>query len=86
MFTPPCRFIRRSFGRGPFSSSLRGRTGCATGFLLAFAAGAVAQPVTFIRSDYGSASGARAIVSADFNRDGAPDLAQANNGRNTVRS
>lgn len=84
MFTPPSRFLRRSFRRGPFSSTLCDRAGCATGFLLAFATCAAAQPATFIRSDYGSASGARAIVSADFNRDGAPDLAQANNGRNTV--
>ncbi|HXI29917.1 MAG TPA: VCBS repeat-containing protein [Vicinamibacterales bacterium] len=52
--------------------------------MFAFAAGAAAQPVTLVRNDYLSVSGARAIVSADFNRDGAPDLAQANNGRNTV--
>src|SRR5688572_11278384 len=78
------RFIRRSFGRGMFPSTRRGRAGCAAGCLLAFAAGAAAQPVTFIRSDHGSALGARAIVSSDFNRDGAPDIAQANNGRNTV--
>ena len=72
MFTSPCRFIR------PFIAC------CTAALAVAGAASAQTQPATFIRSDYGSTSGARAIVAADFNRDGAPDLAQANNGRNTV--
>ena len=45
---------------------------------------AVAQPASFSRDDYSSADGARAIVSADFDRNGRPDLAHANVGRNTV--
>ena len=43
-----------------------------------------AQTLTFSRQDYASREGARALVSADFNRDGRPDLAHANTGRNTV--
>ena len=74
-----------NMGRGSHPVHSRGgRARVAAGLLLACTAGAAAQTVTFVRSDFGSVSGARAIVSADFNRDGAPDLAQANNGRNTV--
>jgi hypothetical protein len=39
---------------------------------------------TFSRTDYPSTAGARAIVSADFDNDGAPDFATANTGGNTV--
>ena len=45
---------------------------------------ATAQVVTFARDDYASDVGARAIVSADFNRDGWLDVAQANVDRNSV--
>ena len=77
--------IMNNSGRGSHPVHTRGgRARLAAGLLLACTAGAAAQTVTFVRSDYGSVSGARAMVSADFNRDGAPDLAQANNGRNTV--
>src|SRR5687768_12756583 len=43
-----------------------------------------AQTPSFSRSDYQSHPGARAIATADFNRDGWPDVAHANTGRNTV--
>jgi hypothetical protein len=43
-----------------------------------------AQPLAFARADYASAPGPRAVVAADFNRDGAVDLALANTGRATV--
>ena len=56
----------------------------AASLLLAFQADALAQDVTFARDDYASFAGARAIVSADFNRDGLPDVALANSGRNSV--
>ena len=36
-----------------------------------------AQPLTFAKTDYPSAPGARAIATADFNRDGWPDVAHA---------
>jgi hypothetical protein len=39
---------------------------------------------SFSRSEYPSAAGARAIVTADFDNDGAPDFATANAGGNTV--
>ena len=51
---------------------------------LAFGAAAAAQTPSFARDDVASVAGARAIVAADFNRDGRPDLAHANSGRNTV--
>jgi hypothetical protein len=53
-------------------------------FVLALTADATAQTLTFARADVASVAGARAIVSGDFNRDGRPDLAHANIGRNTV--
>lgn len=43
-----------------------------------------AQPLTFARDDHASHAGARGIASADFDRDGWPDVAHANTGRNTV--
>src|SRR4051812_20032075 len=48
------------------------------------AAQAAANPFTFSRSDYASDPGARALVAADFDVDGAPDFATANAGANTV--
>jgi hypothetical protein len=52
----------------------------------AFGASIVAstQPLSFSRQDSASASGARGIVSVDLNRDGWPDVALANSGRNSV--
>jgi len=48
-------------------------------------AGAVSgQTLTFVKDDYASNSGARAIVSADFDRNGWLDVAQANLARNSV--
>ncbi len=48
--------------------------------LVLFSAGNVlAQTVNFARDDYAAYAGARAIASADFNRDGSPDLALATN-------
>jgi hypothetical protein len=44
---------------------------------------ALAQ-AAFTRNDYASAPGARAIVAADFNRDGWIDVAHAGSGANTV--
>ena len=48
------------------------------------AATASTQDITFTRDDFGSDAGARAIVAGDFDRNGWPDLALANAGRNTV--
>ena len=45
---------------------------------------AYAQAPTFSRADYPSQAGARAIATADFNRDGWPDAAHANTGRDSV--
>src|SRR3954469_10708201 len=53
-------------------------------FILGVAAAAPAQTLDFARTDVASAAGARAIVSADFDRDGKPDLAHANVGANPV--
>ena len=53
--------------------------GCAVTTTSAFA-----QPPSFSRADYPSHAGARAIATADFNRDGWPDVAHANTGRDTV--
>ena len=53
--------------------------------LVSFAARTLhAQEPVFSRSDYSSHAGARAIATADFNRDGWPDVAHANTGRDTV--
>jgi hypothetical protein len=46
--------------------------------LFAFSIDAAAQTVTFARDDFPSLTGARAMVAADFNRDGRPDVAVAN--------
>src|SRR4026209_456466 len=43
-----------------------------------------AQAPSFSRADYRSASGPRGVVAGDFNRDGASDLALANNGEKSV--
>ena len=51
---------------------------------LAGAPPAGAQTPAFSRADYASHPGARAIATADFNRDGWPDTANANTGRDTV--
>jgi FG-GAP-like repeat/Bacterial Ig domain len=45
---------------------------------------AYAQPLAFARAEAASDTGARAVVSADFNRDGWADVAHANVGRNSV--
>ena len=45
---------------------------------------AAAQTLTFARDDVASYAGARAIATADFDRNGLPDLAVANSGRNSV--
>ena len=52
--------------------------------VLTGAAAARAGDVTLARTAYPSNAGARAIASADFDRNGWPDLAHANYGRNTV--
>jgi hypothetical protein len=46
---------------------------------------AAAQPLTFVKTDHPSASGTRAIVAADFNRDGWMDVAHAGLGTNGVQ-
>ena len=43
-----------------------------------------AQPLTLSRADYPSEAGARAIATADFDRNGWADIATANTGRDTV--
>ena len=45
---------------------------------------AAAQSASFARDDYASFTGARGIVVGDFDRNGWPDIAQANTTRNTV--
>ncbi len=45
---------------------------------------ASAQSATFARDDYTSFTGARGIVIGDFDRNGWPDIAQANTSRNSV--
>jgi hypothetical protein len=50
----------------------------------ALSATAAAQTSDFLRTDYASRAGARAIATADFNRDGWPDVAHANTGADTV--
>jgi len=60
------------------------------GFVAMLCAGTAAAQTTattaftFSRSDYASDGGARGIVSADFDLDGAPDFATVNAGTNTV--
>lgn len=54
----------------------------AIAFCLAVAVSA--QPPSFSRTDYRSAPGPRGVVAGDFNRDGAIDLALANNGEKSV--
>ena len=51
---------------------------------LAVPASTASAQIAFHCADYPSHPGARAIVSADFNRDGWIDVAHANTGRNTV--
>jgi hypothetical protein len=63
--------------------TLHAWTGAVT-LLLAFSIDATAQTVTFARDDVPSFAGARAMASADFNRDGRPDVALANLVRNSV--
>src|SRR4051812_38077735 len=48
------------------------------------AAAAQAQPLSFSAENYPAAIGARAIASGDFDRNGWPDVAQANTGANSV--
>ena len=43
-----------------------------------------AQTLTFSRADYASSDAPRGIATADFNRDGAMDLALVNTGRRSV--
>jgi hypothetical protein len=62
----------------------RNRALAAAMLLAALSADPAAQMTTFARDDYATFAGARAIVSADFNRDGWPDVAHANSGRNSV--
>src|SRR4051812_5515850 len=45
---------------------------------------AAAQSPTFARDDYASFAGARRIAVGDFDRNGWPDIAQANATRNTI--
>ena len=45
---------------------------------------AAAQSANFDRDDYASFAGARGIVVGDFDRNGWPDIAQANTTRNTI--
>lgn len=52
--------------------------------LAALPQSAAAQSATFARDDYASFAGARGIVIGDFDRNGWPDIAQANTTRNTV--
>jgi hypothetical protein len=64
--------------------TLRGRARLAAFLLFTSTGGAAAWAAKLIRSWYDSVSTAHAILSAQFNRDDAPDPAQANDSRNTV--
>ena len=71
--------------RQPGFQSIRSESiAAAVAALVAISTAAAAQTPVFARDDVASLTGARAIVSADFNRDGRLDLAQANAGRNSV--
>jgi hypothetical protein len=52
--------------------------------MVAAAAAQAAAPLTFVKADFPGDSGARAIVTADFDLDGAADFATANTGANRV--
>jgi hypothetical protein len=68
-------------------SRTRWRSAAVIVVLIAFFLGASpasAQVLPFARDDYASETGARAIASADFNRDGIPDLAVANADNNSI--
>src|SRR5688500_232388 len=54
------------------------------GLALATASGVAAQTLTLTPASIASDAGARAIASADFDRNGWPDLAHGNFGRNSV--
>jgi len=58
----------------------------ATAMALTFVAltSAAAPPISFFRTDYPNEPGSRGIVAADFDGDGAPDLASANGVSRTV--
>jgi hypothetical protein len=57
---------------------------CGALLLAASAQSAAAQSANFDRDDYASFAGARGIVVGDFDRNGWPDIAQANTTRNTI--
>jgi len=76
-----CATVFRFFYFGPGAHRL---SLAAVTFLLALAVDVAAQPISFARTDVPSVSGARAIATEDFNRDGWPDIAHANTGRNSV--
>ena len=57
---------------------------CGALLLAALPQPAAAQSATFDRDDYASFAGARGIVVGDFDRNGWPDIAQANTTRNTI--
>jgi hypothetical protein len=60
------------------------RTLPVAGILLLFAAAGQAQTPAFSRTDYPTSDAPRGIATADFNRDGALDLALVNTGRQSV--
>src|SRR5215212_2839330 len=69
------------------SAALSSGWPCASFTFLLVALGAIeatGQTLTFARDDYSSTAGARGVATADFDRNGWLDIAQANLGRNTV--
>jgi hypothetical protein len=60
------------------------RRSLAISVLVAVPALVAAQPLTFGRTDHVSTAGPRAVVVADFNRDGWPDVAHAGLGSNAL--
>jgi hypothetical protein len=52
--------------------------------LVLVARGVFAQPLSFVRLDVPTYDGARGLATADFDRNGWPDVAQANTGRDSV--
>jgi hypothetical protein len=57
---------------------------CAILLIALLAVDATGQTLTFARDDYPSNPGGRGITTADFDRNGSTDIAQANLGRNAV--
>src|SRR5438067_1821102 len=79
-----CRFRRTACPEKEIAMATRRVLAAAMFWAASWPAFASAQQLTFARDDFASVTGARAIVAGDFDRNGWPDVAQANTGRNSV--